>query len=345
VDSGFGEEWPPRRKVGERLVAVLADGGVGKEVEVGGGGVLEKVLERDSILRKCAVVEVEGAGLGLVVTGEVAAGEVLVEESPLITLVGEGKRSWFLQTLRQVAKLAPQQREELRRLAPHHSPLPLYLGIVANNVISLGGDFGVFLAISRINHSCRPNCRHSQGRVVAARRLRRGEEVTISYIADQVATAAERAAELAYWGFVCRCEACLGPGVAAGMARVGELAALVERLQDEGHLVEGDAGRLLRSTVYGDILGVLGEGDRLLRLLPRLSPPPRALHLSLLLSCTALGARALALGLATASNRRRVEEGLEQAAARARSRPHHWELYLTCLARSLLAQVTWTHGI
>ena len=129
------------------------------------------------------------------------------------------------------------------------------------------------------------------------------------------------------------------------MARVGELAALVERLQDEGHLVEGDAGRLLRSTVYGDILGVLGEGDRLLRLLPRLSPPPRALHLSLLLSCTALGARALALGLATASNRRRVEEGLEQAAARARSGPHHWELYLTCLARSLLAQVTWTHGI
>ena len=128
------------------------------------------------------------------------------------------------------------------------------------------------------------------------------------------------------------------------MARVGELVELVERLQDEGHLVEGDTGRLLRSTVYSDILGVLGEGHRMLRLLPRLSPPPHALHLSLLLSCTALGSRALALGLATASSRRRVEEGLEQAAALARRRPHTWERYLTCLARALLAQVTWTHG-
>ena len=86
----------------------------------------------------------------------------------------------------QVSELPVESRSALLELSPRAGSDDLLLRIVANNGLWISAKkFGVFLAISRINHSCWPNCLDSEGpdKVVRAmRRIRRGEELSLSYL-------------------------------------------------------------------------------------------------------------------------------------------------------------------
>lgn len=88
---------------------------------------------------------------------------------------------------------------------------------------ALGDDYSVccqgtafFPLQSCLNHSCSPNAkafkreedRDGQAVILALRRISKGEEITISYIDEQLAYE-ERRASLADYGFDCKCAKCL----------------------------------------------------------------------------------------------------------------------------------------
>ncbi|CAK9142727.1 unnamed protein product [Ilex paraguariensis] len=88
---------------------------------------------------------------------------------------------------------------------------------------ALGDDYSVccqgtafFPLQSCMNHSCLPNAkafkreedRDGQATIIALETIREGDEVTISYIDDDLPFE-ERQASLADYGFKCRCLKCL----------------------------------------------------------------------------------------------------------------------------------------
>ncbi|KXZ55285.1 hypothetical protein GPECTOR_3g421 [Gonium pectorale] len=90
-----------------------------------------------------------------------------------------------------------------------------------------GAEATAFMALqSCINHSCDPNCTAAcEGpdatvSVVAQRPIAAGTEITLSYI-DVSLPYKARQAELADYGFVCRCERCAAEAAAARARRGG----------------------------------------------------------------------------------------------------------------------------
>ncbi|CAE7267461.1 ANK1 [Symbiodinium microadriaticum] len=93
------------------------------------------------------------------------------------------------------------------------------LGILKVNSVKLRGPgAGVFLTISRANHSCRPTCAFVLGEegmcsLVAVRQIKAGEEVTVSYISESsllLPVLQRRSALYRPWQFHCQCERCIG---------------------------------------------------------------------------------------------------------------------------------------
>eukprot|EP00439_Symbiodinium_sp_Y106_P065947 s5068_g10.t1 len=85
--------------------------------------------------------------------------------------------------------------------APLQEDLPVVLGI------------GLARRIALMNHSCRPNCEidysnNSTAIVVALRELRTGEELTISYVDEQLPVRRRRRALWMRYGFHCYCSRC-----------------------------------------------------------------------------------------------------------------------------------------
>ncbi|KAI1341166.1 SET domain-containing protein [Xylariaceae sp. FL0016] len=124
---------------------------------------------------------------------------------------------------RAIDQLAdPDRILGLGRMPSSASP-DLVENVVRTNAFTyhLGGDDGdserphaaVYADVARINHACRPNAfvrwipSSLAVRVVAARDIAVGEEVTLSYI-PQNHTRAERQASLRRWGFACACSLC-----------------------------------------------------------------------------------------------------------------------------------------
>lgn len=94
------------------------------------------------------------------------------------------------------------------------------LNIFYNNNFSLSGTSGkraVFLTVARLNHSCVPNAQGnlntalpgSQFTIHALREIADGEEITISYLHDELAIRSMRQRKLQEgYGFECACEIC-----------------------------------------------------------------------------------------------------------------------------------------
>ncbi|GBF89127.1 hypothetical protein Rsub_01844 [Raphidocelis subcapitata] len=100
-------------------------------------------------------------------------------------------------------------------------PLRLALG---DDLHSLAVEGTAFFALqSCCNHSCAPSAAAEgdpcgEARLVAARRIAAGEEVTISYVEEEGVGLEERRAALAAYGFECRCGRCEADALAAGVA-------------------------------------------------------------------------------------------------------------------------------
>jgi len=263
---------------------------------------------------------VRGKGLGLVALRDFEKGEVVLSERALVKVgITSAYSSWTRQqavsVLRQVYKMSGEERAGLFKLsARQNSKQPLVLRIVSNNCFNIDlRTFGVFLNISRINHSCVPNCIDSAGsdesekRVLTLRRILCGEELSLSYLHAPEGSKAMRAAELKYWNFVCTCELCLCEGRGESMLRenivkvVGDMSGFVgqlEKARDEEPHMDDDQKRLLSASIYCEIGKQLDACENLLCRVTQLSHPPPQLKKSSHLHAARLIVKKHSMGLA-----------------------------------------------
>ncbi|KAI0469679.1 TPR domain-containing protein [Xylariaceae sp. FL0804] len=142
----------------------------------------------------------------------------LQDRQELLSLsLNEAKRASLLSTLEATWLSFPS----LRSLASNRE----IINIFRNNNFGLAdvaGTRAVFKTVARINHSCLPNSQgnfHSgigQFAVHATRPIAGGEEVTISYLDDQLAVGVVRRKHLLDgYGFTCACPICGGRPISA----------------------------------------------------------------------------------------------------------------------------------
>ncbi|RDW82478.1 putative set-containing protein 5 protein [Coleophoma cylindrospora] len=190
------------------------------------------------------IQDIPGKGKGLIASQTIAPGTCILSESPLFTT--ENIRS-IETTERDLAKEVQALPKDLNLafFALHNnypsegSPIS---NIVRSNAYPLGPTSGIgaiFLAIARINHSCRPNAQQAwnpatkKETVYALRSIQIGEEITLSY--HNGGTSSQRRADLKeHFRFDCTCDACSLPAeeLAASDARLRKAAELDEQIGD-----------------------------------------------------------------------------------------------------------------
>jgi hypothetical protein len=174
-------------------------------------------------------------GFGLFASQHIARGKRMLAEQPLISIDNKGP-----DILAAAAKLSSSQRRVLLELSlneANKSILSLIyatwksfpalgsvlqnrdiLNIFYNNNFALGDEDdrrAVFPTVARINHSCVPNAQGNFNTnlgtftIHALRDIATQEEITISYLGDQLALRQARQAHLQRgYGFACGCELC-----------------------------------------------------------------------------------------------------------------------------------------
>lgn len=164
---------------------------------------------------------IPGKGKGLIATQNITPGTLILSDSPLITTECITSIETTEKDLARALKALPKdhQREFLslhNNYPGKGSPLS---NIVRSNGYPLGPGSevgGVFPNVSRMNHSCRPNAKHTwneklkQQTVYAIHPIAEGEELYLSYLAG--GTSEERKETLKeHFGFDCTCELCSLP--------------------------------------------------------------------------------------------------------------------------------------
>ena len=110
-----------------------------------------------------------GRGRGLLAARALARGELLLADTAVVRLGrAEEARSSGAEIQRQVAGLGPGDRERFYSLSrrrqnldnvsptdPHKDVISIFLN---NGIAGDGDDKGVYLTLSLLNHSCKPNC-------------------------------------------------------------------------------------------------------------------------------------------------------------------------------------------
>jgi hypothetical protein len=168
----------------------------------------------------------DGKGLGVFAAHDLDIGDIVMRESPIITIqpppVAKGDPYPMTAITKVVRKefeaLSPVAQEEVLSLTYHASAAEKEtmdkLGIIfRTNAYNTGARIGLFPKIARINHGCRPNTSYywneklNKRIVYATRKIKAGEEFFVSYI-SLLLTQEERQKQLDRYGFKCHCEAC-----------------------------------------------------------------------------------------------------------------------------------------
>ncbi|RMZ34387.1 hypothetical protein D0859_01470 [Hortaea werneckii] len=197
-------------------------------------------------------------GYGLFAATDIKRGTCIFKEAPLVLITHGASESaeTVFYVSQQVSKLCQNQRRAYRMLhkaidsmnpAISRIMQDTFAGVssrmdINNAIQSKIDDFAtfktnafqvrldkgigtaVFLAHSRLNHSCSPNGHQSYNEreglemLHATRDIIAGEEITVTYT-SLVRTWSQRAAELRRWGFACSCKSCKGAGASASKLR------------------------------------------------------------------------------------------------------------------------------
>jgi len=165
---------------------------------------------------------IPGKGKALFATQDIAPGTLILSESPIIT-------TDCITSMETVEKdiarsLQTKDKDAQRAYFSLHNNFPgekksILSNIIRSNGYPLGPNSevgGVFLNIARLNHSCRPNAKHSwnkntkQQTVYALRNIPAGEEITLSYL-DGGASKERQESLLQNFHFRCKCDLCSLP--------------------------------------------------------------------------------------------------------------------------------------
>jgi len=164
---------------------------------------------------------IPGKGKALFATKNIPPGTLILSESPIIT-------TDCITSMETVEKdiarnLRTKDKDSQRAYLSLHNNFPGEKSILSNIIRSNGYPLGpnsevggVFLNIARLNHSCRPNAKHSwnknlkQQTVYALRNISAGEEITLSYL-DGGASKERQESLLQNFQFRCKCDLCSLP--------------------------------------------------------------------------------------------------------------------------------------
>ncbi|KAF2818415.1 SET domain-containing protein [Ophiobolus disseminans] len=167
-----------------------------------------------------------GKGLGLFSAHDLDVGEIVMRETPPLKIsppeIVKGSGYPMPAVTKLVRKefdtLSSAVQDEIMSLTYHITSSKEAtmdkLGIIfRTNAYNSGKDIGLFPKIARINHSCRPNASYywsdklNKRIVYATRKIKKGEEVYVSYI-PLLLTQEGRQKLLDRYGFKCSCDAC-----------------------------------------------------------------------------------------------------------------------------------------
>lgn len=167
------------------------------------------------------VTALPGKGRALTASRTIARGATILREAATMLVdCGQGRRPG--QAIRdQYAALTPEQRGAFDSLQGGGGDR--LAGIFHRNCVQVGlkeGRQGVYLRFAMVNHSCAGNAILNFApddalQLVAARRIGKGEEVTVNYLDAYIYRGElgflreQRQAVLqSRWGFTCTCEVC-----------------------------------------------------------------------------------------------------------------------------------------
>ena len=206
---------------------------------------------------------IHGRGTGLVAVRDIPRGTRVLAEAPAMQIYMKSARSILAQVQASCGRLAPDKRalwEDLSHVSAEkvvpqaelsvlesegfedREQLRKHLAIFYTNHFLL--DFlapytaGVFLEISRLNHSCVPNLHWAYNEelghmtIHATRDITAGAELTVSYIPGDMRTREQRHLRLEPYDFVCECEACRDPESDDRRTRLADLRSRIAKFTD-----------------------------------------------------------------------------------------------------------------
>ncbi|KAK1773662.1 hypothetical protein QBC45DRAFT_72119 [Copromyces sp. CBS 386.78] len=171
------------------------------------------------------IVPIPNKGTGVIAIQDIPKGTRIMAEKPLFIVPtdimkrgNEVVEKHITQELKGLDK--DQQRAFLSLHNCHGAKFSPFLAISKTNMLGLGSPpvgGGLFIEASRINHACNPNTQNSWNERIsretihAVRDIKKGEEITISYI-GHFASYDERQSILKdKFKFDCACEVCSLP--------------------------------------------------------------------------------------------------------------------------------------
>ncbi|KAK7018369.1 SET domain-containing protein 5 [Favolaschia claudopus] len=173
-------------------------------------------------------------GLGMFAAQNVPVGGIIAVERPMIVvpyiiaLQSHAEVDFYTALLHRLSPDAVANFMELANCKPA-AECDMLVGIMRTNSIGItlnvpGGPHpelpthrGIFLNISRCNHSCGPNARWQWDAasfslsLVALRPIEAGDEITVAYVPPTISRSERRAQLKSLYNFSCRCEFCARP--------------------------------------------------------------------------------------------------------------------------------------
>jgi len=273
---------------------------------------------------------VEGKGLGVVANCDFQPGQLILSETVLILSRQEGSdcltANQARQIFKQVARLNMTQREQMMEL--HCMGEKKILNVFRMNCIHVDETyFGLYLTISRVNHACSPNSMDCKGPVKelrAMRHIRKGEEITLSYLVNSWDSQISRRRELSYWQFKCECEVCslAGSGlqnhenICKEIAKLDEVVsrfvAEIKAVQNQSAYLPEDDRRLLQCQIYVNLRQMARAAEDKLDLLYKLKYQMLKHFFTAHLHCLLIYCKGRALGVISVeqADKRVVHHGL-----------------------------------
>jgi hypothetical protein len=185
-----------------------------KESHVNGGDVMKSETDL------WRLETIPGKGKGLIASKDIVPGTLILSDAPLLKTDVITSMETVERDLARALKALPKGHQRaflsLHNNYPGKNPLS---NIIRSNGYPLGPGSdvgGVFPNLSRVNHSCKPNAKHSWNPtlgmyvVYTIRPVSRDQEITVSYLSG--GDSKQRQAELKdNFGFTCTCELCSLP--------------------------------------------------------------------------------------------------------------------------------------
>lgn len=191
--------------------------------------------------------QMPGHGAGIVAARDIARGEMVMEELPLLKTsppcdVGtEAHTKWIRKLV--ALELSADDRRDFMNLCCTTKERTAEAIFKVNTFEVRGALDVVYRDISRMNHSCMPNCAHSWddvrcvGQIRALRKIDLGEELLLTYTDLCRPRAARQAFLKEIYGFDCDCFSCREGGEVSDFRRQA-IRQCADLLQPHGIIVQ-----------------------------------------------------------------------------------------------------------